>query len=99
VLPLLAGSLGAGLLGLFAFYLSFEATIVGSLPLMSEQVPQARATLLATNIAGLSLGRSVGALAGAPLFALGMQANATAAAALNLLALGLLLSLVKEKGQ
>ncbi len=99
LLPLLAGSLGVGLLGLFAFYLSFEATIVGTLPLMSEQVPQARATLLATNIAALSLGRSVGALAGAPLFALGMQANAAAAAALNLLALGLLLGLVKERGQ
>jgi len=97
-LPLLAGSLEVGLFGLFAFYLSFEATIVGSLPLMSEQVPQARATLLATNIAGLSLGRSVGALAGAPLYALGIQANAAAAAALNLLALGLLLGLVKEQG-
>jgi len=98
VLPQLGGSLAVGLIGLFAFYLSFEATIVSTLPLMSEQVPEARATLLATNIAGLLLGRSLGALAGAPLFSLGMQANGAAAAALNLLALGLLLGLVKERG-
>ena len=98
VLPRLSGSLAVGLIGLFAFYLCFEATIVCTLPLMSEQVPQARATLLATNSAGLSLGRSLGALAGAPLFSLGMQANGAAAAALNLLALGLLLGLVKERG-
>jgi predicted MFS family arabinose efflux permease len=97
-LPQLGGSLVVGLIGLFAFYLCFEVTIVCTLPLMSEQVPQARATLLATNIAGLTLGRSLGALAGAPLFALGMQANGAAAAALNLLALGLLLGLVKERG-
>jgi len=98
MLPQLSGSLAIGLVGLFAFYLCFEVTIVCTLPLMSEQVPQARATLLATNIAGLTLGRSLGALAGAPLFTLGMQANGAAAAALNLLALGLLLGLVKERG-
>ncbi len=97
-LPLLGGSLAGGLFGLFAFYLSFEATIVSTLPLMSEQVPQARATLLATNLAGLSLGRGLGALTGAPLFSLGIQANGAAAAALNLIALGLLLGLVKERG-
>ncbi len=98
-LPRLGGSLAAGLTGLFAFYFCFEATIVCTIPLMSEQVPQARATLLATTFAGLSLGRSLGALAGAPLFSLGMQANAAAAAALNLLALVVLLGLVKEQGK
>jgi len=98
-LPLLGTTLAGALVGLFALYLSFEYSIVSSLPLMTEQVPTARSTLMATNIAGLSLGRVLGALAGGPLFALGMQANTVAAAMLNLLALGLLVAFVKEQGE
>ncbi len=98
-LPLLGTTLAGALVGLFALYLTFEYSIVSSLPLMTEQVPAARSTLMATNIAGLSLGRSLGALVGGRLFALGMQANTVAAAMLNLLALGLLLAFVKEQGE
>jgi predicted MFS family arabinose efflux permease len=74
----------------------FEFTMVARLPLITEQVPQARATLLATNLAASSLGRSLGALASGPLFRLGLLANAGAAAGLNLLALAVLLLLVRE---
>jgi predicted MFS family arabinose efflux permease len=95
-LPLLGGSLVGALLGLFLFYLMFEFTMVARLPLITEQVPQARATLLATNLAASSLGRSLGALASGPLFRLGLLANAGAAAGLNLLALAMLLLLVRE---
>jgi predicted MFS family arabinose efflux permease len=97
-LPVLAVSLAGALAGLFLLYLTFEYTLVGTIPLMTEQVPQARSTLMATNIGALSLGRSLGALAGAPLFALGIQANALVAAALNLVALLLLIGFVKERG-
>jgi predicted MFS family arabinose efflux permease len=97
-LPLSAGSLPAALVALFAFYLAFEATVVGTIPLMSEQVPTARASLLATYFASLSVGRSLGAQAGAALFPMGMLANGAAAAALNLLSLVLLLGLVRERG-
>lgn len=54
--------------GLFLFYLSFEFTIVSLIPLMSEILPGARATLLATNVSGIALGRAVGALIALPLF-------------------------------
>ena len=96
-LPVLGRTLGGSLLGLFLYYLVFEFTIVASLPLITEQIPQARATLLASNIATFSLGRSLGALAGGPLYRNGLLANAGATAGLNLLALAVLLMFVRER--
>ncbi len=98
-LPVLGRTLPGALLAVFALYLAFEFTIVSSLPLMTEQTPRARSTLMATNIAAFSLGRSLGALAGGPLFAVGLVANGVVSAILNLLALGLLLAFVRERGE
>ncbi len=61
------GEIGAAI-GLFFFYLSFEFTMVSLIPLMSEILPNARATLLATNVSGVALGRAIGALIALPLF-------------------------------
>lgn len=98
-LPVLGRSLPGALIAVFALYLFFEFTIVSSIPLMSEQNPKARSTLMATNIAAFSLGRSLGALAGGPLFAIGLGANGAVAALVNLLALGVLLAFVRERGE
>jgi predicted MFS family arabinose efflux permease len=54
---------------------------------------------MATNIAAFSLGRIFGALAGGPLFAIGLAANGVAGAILTLLALLLLLTMVRERGE
>lgn len=94
----------AALAGLFLFYLAFEFTIVSSMPLMSEILPAARATLMAANIALISLGRSVGAFFTPGLYTWGQSffphlgltsigANALLAAIFNLAALVLLLRL------
>jgi DHA1 family inner membrane transport protein len=53
--------LGA-LAGLFLFYISFEFMIVSQLPMMTEVVPQARATAIALNSIGFGIGRSTGAI-------------------------------------
>ena len=98
-LPVLGQTFLGALLGLFFFYLFFEITIVSSLPLMTEQTPTSRSTLMATNIAAISLGRILGALAGGPLFSIGLGANGAVSAILNLLALGLLLAFVRERGE
>jgi len=66
-LPMLGGSEAGALAGLFFFYISFEFTLVSSIPLMTELLPAARATVMALNVAGLSLGRGLGALL-APFF-------------------------------
>jgi predicted MFS family arabinose efflux permease len=95
VLPLLGRSLPGALAGLFLFYLTFEFTLVSSIPLMTEILPSARATLMAANIAGLSLGRALGASLGSLLYGLGALApalpgilpGALAAVLLNFMAL------------
>lgn len=86
-LPLLGQSVWGALAGLFLFYLGFEFTLVSYIPLMTEVLPQARATLMAANLAAFSLGRALGAVAGPWLYASGFGANALAALALNGLAL------------
>ena len=86
-LPLVGRSVPGALAGLFFFYLSFEFAIVSSIPIMSEVVPSARATLMASYAGSLSLGRTAGALLATPLYRLGFGWNCLAAVAFNLLAL------------
>ncbi len=93
-------SLPAAMIGLLIFYFTFEFALVSSLPLMTEVLPSARATLMATNIALISLGRAAGDFlaprlyqwgkSGLHLPSPGLSANALAAIALNLLAVGFL---------
>jgi DHA1 family inner membrane transport protein len=80
------GSQWGALISLFAFYLSFEFTMVSFLPLISAVAPNARATLMAANIMAFSLGRAAGALLGPQLYTLGFGANALAAVVINGLA-------------
>jgi len=86
-MPLL-GRLGVlgGMVGLFCFYLTFEFALVSSLTLTSEILPEARATLMAVNMAILSLGRAVGAIIAPAVFVWGFQSNAITAALVNLIA-------------
>jgi len=85
-LPLIGRTEAGALAALFFFYLSFEFTIVSALPMMTELLPEARATLMACNVAALSLGRAVGDLLGPQLFGLGFVAVAAGAVIFNFLA-------------
>ena len=96
-LPRLGVSTSGALVGLFAFYITFEFTVVSSIPLMTELVPAARATLMAANLAAFSLGRALGALLGPPLFAAGITANVRLAAVFNIAALVVLGLFVREE--
>ena len=98
VLPFIGRSLPGALAGLFFFYLSFEFALVSLLPLMTELLPSARATLMAANIAAFALGRALGALLASPLYDFSFYANVGVAAVLDLLALGALLLLRKGSG-
>jgi predicted MFS family arabinose efflux permease len=86
VLPLAGRTVGAALVGLALFYLAFEYTVVSMLPVMSELLPQARATLLAFYAASFSVGRAIGSLASPRLYHFGFPAVALAAAGLNVVA-------------
>jgi predicted MFS family arabinose efflux permease len=80
--------------GLFFYALTFEFAFVSVIPLMSELVPESRATFMGVYIATLAVGRSAGALLGPFLYAWGFHANVLAGFVAILLAL-LALSKIK----
>ena len=95
LLPRVATTTAGALVALFLFYITFEFTLVSSIPLMTELLPEARATLMSVNITALSLGRFLGAALGLALYPFGIQANATAVIVLNAVALVVLLTLLR----
>ncbi len=90
-LPILGRWMVGAFVGLIFFYLTFEFTVVSGIPLMSEIIPSARATMLASHMAILAIGRAVGDIIAPSLFTQtilpGISANAIAAIIFNLLAL------------
>lgn len=94
LMPALEFRVETALLGLFLFYLTFEFAIVSAIPLLSELVPGARATLMAGNVMAFSAGRMLGALIGPALFSVGLLANCTVAALGDALAVAALLLFV-----
>jgi predicted MFS family arabinose efflux permease len=96
LLPVLGQSPSGALVGLFLFYLTFEFSLVSTIPLMTELAPQARSTMMSGNIAGLSAGRVAGAGLGLALFPLGLAANTLAVFVLNALAFLVLVRRVRE---
>ncbi len=97
LLPLTSKSLGWTMTGLGLFYFSYEILMIASLTLMSEVLPEARATILAATLAGFSLGRMLGSLIAPGLFAISFWATCLAAIVLNLFAAGFLIPVKIEK--
>lgn len=91
------GSPLAAVIGLSLFYITFEFTLVSSIPLMSELLPENRATMLSSTGASHSLGRAFGAFLAAPLYRTGIYANLAVAVGFNLLALLALWTLTQRK--
>jgi len=58
-LPLLGSSLPGALVGLFCIFLTFEFSIVATIPLITEVLPTARATFMSLYIAGTAVGRAI----------------------------------------
>jgi predicted MFS family arabinose efflux permease len=85
-LPIIGRSIFGVLFGLFLFYLSFEFTFVSLIPLVTELVSTARATLMAGNLAAAAVGRALGAIAGPWLFDYGISVNAAFGAFITMLA-------------
>jgi predicted MFS family arabinose efflux permease len=91
VWPLTSRALVPALISLFGLLFCFEFTFVATLPLITELVPQARATIISLNGTVDHLGRSLGALVALPLWSLaGLWGNGLAAGAATLLAVVLL---------
>ena len=86
-LPFIGHTEAGALVGLFLFYLSFEFTMVSFIPLMTELLPSTRATLMAFNVAAMSLGRALGALIAPRLYEISFLAVVLGAFVFNLVAL------------
>jgi predicted MFS family arabinose efflux permease len=97
-LPLIGRSQVGAFTGLFLFYLAFEFAFVAAQPLMTNLVPEARATMMGINKTALSLGRMIGALVSPFLFTLGFWANCAAAIVLISLSATALLGVKEEPG-
>jgi len=97
VFPWLGNSLWLSMSVLFLMFVTWETGIVAAISLITEQLPEARGTLMASNVTGISLGRVVGALAGGWLWGwAGFAANGLFACALNVFSVFVLLRNVKD---
>jgi len=91
------GSLTGALIATGVAFVGFEITIVSALPFATEVQPGARSRYLGLIQVAMAVARAMGAVVGNPLFdRFGIGANAGAAVILNLVALGLLFSFVRE---
>jgi len=90
-------SLPGALAGLFLLYLTFEFTVVSAISLMTELVPEARATTMAGYAASAAAGRAIGALIGPVLFTWGIAANGLATAVADGVALLVLVLFIRER--
>jgi len=90
------GNLIWAVIGLGFFYITFEVVLISSTTLMSEVLPQARATIMAMTVTGISLGRMLGSLIAPGLFSVGFWLSCLAAIVLNIAA-GVLLTQVNVR--
>jgi predicted MFS family arabinose efflux permease len=86
LLPVVGRSQAGALIGLFFVYITFEFAFVSSIPLMTEILPKARATVMSLNITAASLGRAIASFAAPVLYSFGFAVNIWAAILFNALA-------------
>ncbi len=97
LLPVLGQNAIMATLGLVLTFFFFEISVVAAIPLVSEVVPTARATLLALNVGAFALGRTIGSFIGPFVFASGgWTANALVSAGGVLLTLAVWHLFVRE---
>jgi MFS transporter, DHA1 family, inner membrane transport protein len=87
ILPFMNMNLTMALIGLFLFFISFELSLVASIPLATELSPNSRAMYMTVVVAAFTFGRAVMTPIAPILFENGILANSLAAAGLNLIAL------------
>jgi predicted MFS family arabinose efflux permease len=87
MLPLMQSNLTGALVALFLFYISFEFLIVSSIPLMTEVMPKARATMMSGFFTTASIGRAAASVVVSPLYSFGFGAAVFVAVAFNLLSM------------
>jgi MFS transporter, DHA1 family, inner membrane transport protein len=97
-LPVMSGwGLPFALMAFFLVYIAFEFTIVTTIPMVTELLPEARALVMSINVAGNGAGRMLGVGLGSWLFNYGFAWNCLAATALSVLTIVVVIVFVKER--
>ncbi len=64
ILPFTSATLLGALITLFFVFMTFEITVVGSIPLFTELLPEARAVVMSISISSMFVGRTFGTIVG-----------------------------------
>jgi predicted MFS family arabinose efflux permease len=100
LIPLTSGNLTLALVAYFALFLTFEITVVGGIPLMTEIVPSARSVVMSSTMAAGALGRALGSWLGPFLFGrFGFTSNGVISAIITAVATLLLAVWIREGEQ
>jgi len=87
ILPFTSFALSTALMGLFFFFLTFETSLVATIPLATELSPNARAMYLTVFVAAVTFGRAIVTPFAPILFQSGLLMNVLVAIIFNLMAL------------
>ena len=87
LLPFIGRTEVGALVGLFLFYITFEFVMVSHVPMMTEMLPGARATVMAFNLTGHSLGRALGAFLAPILYGFSFEFVTTSVVVFNVIGL------------
>lgn len=97
IFPLLGNNLWISLIVLFFMFIAWEAGIVASITLFSEQLPERRGTMMSSNVSAISIGRVIGALTGGLLWEIsGFVSIGLFAGILNIFAVFVLLRNISD---
>jgi predicted MFS family arabinose efflux permease len=97
LLPILAINEPTAIALLFLMFFCFEVSVVVSIPMATEALPQARGLMMSSNVAFFAVGRAVGTLLGGWMFRTGgMGLNTTCAALLSFISAALVWRYVTE---
>ena len=96
ILPFATSNIIIALAAIFFVYITFEFTIVSTLPLVSGLLPKSRGLMMSFNVASHSAGRMFGALLGTVLLRYGFFWNGALSTALNVIGIMIVVWVVKE---
>lgn len=97
LIPYTGASLNVALIALVVLFITFELTVVGGIPLLTELVPGARAVVMAMTLGAGALGRGLGSIIGPWLWqARGLAGNGAIAALVALIGILILARWVRE---
>jgi predicted MFS family arabinose efflux permease len=96
ILPFASANIAVALAAIFFVYITFEFTIVSTLPLVSGLLPKSRGLMMSVNVASHSAGRMFGALLGTVLLRYGFFWNGVLSTALNVIGVMIVIWVVKE---